>query len=43
MTAARRIAVDLAGYSRRMGGDEAAARAVRGHRDPAHPVTLNAN
>jgi len=48
MTAARRLAailpVDVFGDSRLMGEDEAGtAKAVREHRDAAHPITLNAN
>jgi len=48
MTAARRLAailaVDVAGYSRMMGEDEAGtAKAVQEVREPAHPITLNAN
>jgi adenylate cyclase len=46
MTAARRLAairaVDVVGYSRMMGEDEAGtAKAVREHRED--PITLNAN
>jgi hypothetical protein len=48
MTEARRLAaimaVDVVGYSRLMGEDEAGtARAVREHREAAHAITLNAN
>ncbi len=48
MTAARRLAAilaaDVVGYSRLMGEDESGtARAVREHREAAHPITLNAN
>ena len=36
------LAVDVAGYSRLMGEDEAGtARAVREHRDAAHPIVAN--
>src|SRR5271165_5676001 len=38
------MAVDVVGYSRLMGEDEAGtAKAVREHREAAHPITLNAN
>jgi hypothetical protein len=49
MTAAARkltaiLAADVVGYSRMMGEDEAGtAKAVREHREAAHPITLNAN
>jgi class 3 adenylate cyclase len=48
MTATRRLAailaVDVVGYSRLMGEDEAGtAKAAREHREAAHPITLNAN
>ncbi len=47
MTAACRlgaiVAVDVVGYSRLIGEDEArTARAVREHREAAHSITLNA-
>jgi hypothetical protein len=35
------LAADVLGYSRLMGEDE--AKAVREHREAAHPITLNAN
>jgi adenylate cyclase len=46
MSAARRLAailaVDVAGYSRLMGEDEAGtARAVREHRDAARPIVAS--
>ena len=48
MTAARRLAAilaaDVVGYSRLMGeGEAGTARAVREHRQAAHPITLIAN
>ena len=48
MTAARRLAAilaaDVVGASRLMGEDEAGtAKAVREHREAAHPITLKAN
>ena len=38
------LAADVVDYSRMMGEDEAGtAKAVREHREAAHPITLNAN
>jgi len=48
MTAARRLAAilaaDVVGYSRLLGEDEVGtAKAVREHREAAHPITLKPN